>query len=200
MIFLIIPCAFLGAVKSWDPRVIARPVVQFIPETSLPSDCWAVLSPQSRPNLVYAGYSDGFFRIFDVRNAKMVSSHKLSSGICAADVNDGLPVVCSTQGGSITSVDVDTNGTISPLSSREKAHQGTSWSVKYVGSANVVSSGSAGDLKVWDVGARGRPPMPHLSSFPSHHSILSIDVLHKKPSIIVCASLDNTIRVLYFPL
>lgn len=180
-----------------------KPTITFACEASLPPECLCLASSE---NYIIGGYSDGFVRVFDIRkensgtgpnNPKFVQSLKLSSGVCSMDSLDGLNFTCSTQSGTISLFGLNSDGAVTLQSSREKAHQGTSWAVKYLDSKHIISSGSAGDLKLWELSASGRPPMPHISSFPSQQSLLSIDVINKEnPSLCLVSSLDNTCRVI----
>jgi len=106
-------------------------------------------------------------------------------------------LIAATQSGTISTLDLGASGELVPVANREKAHQGTSWAVRYVDKKHALSSGSAGDLKLWEINTAGRPPMPHVSAFPSQSSILSLDILSSdKPTLALCCSLDNTLRVL----
>jgi WD40 repeat protein len=161
---------------------------------SLKPELWTLRS--IRDQFIIAGYADGQVLSFDIRANKCISSLKLSSGVCSIDSRPGLPVVAVTQSGGLYCLGLSSGGELSLSTSRESAHHGTSWAVKYLNDKLAVSSGSSGDLKVWTM-SPSRAPLPHLSSSPSNQPTLSIDIVHEhNPSLILCSSMDNSIRIL----
>jgi hypothetical protein len=96
-----------GAVKVWDSRQPAKPVVALNPvDPAKARDCWTVRMGNSHSaddRCVAAGYDNGDVKIFDLRTQQMLHEFNVANGVCdmefdRQDIQMNKLVVSSLEG------------------------------------------------------------------------------------------------------
>lgn len=201
--------------------------MEFLLPGSIPPECWSILSvdPNTLSAGYSDGHvalydTRKVYRIFSIpfspvscvsplpsslfsppgysSQAELVAAYKLSSGgVCSLSLAPGRPLLAATQNGAVAALQVSPSS-LQFLSSREKAHQGTSWAVRYGPAGYVFSTGSVGDVKLWESKEGGKQLLPHLSSSGSAFgsmAILALDTHPLNSKLFLVCSLDSTLRV-----
>lgn len=188
-----------GEIVTCDIRA-QQAIVTIIPTTTSakPPECWAIHKQSSSYNLV-AGYSDGSVCQFDLRASNIsVAQSKLTAGVCCVDMNEGK-AFASTVDGSIAYFDsFDKPGHFSPTINVSKAHgdTGTVWAVKgaiYNEKQHVISTGSKGDVKLWEVKNSGIL-FPVSTLLVSSHAVVCMDTFASNPNVAIMSSLDKKVE------
>lgn len=186
-----------------------QPHLTIIPTTTSKSpECWTVRTHPSL-NTVLAGYSDGSICQFDLRGPSVaVAQAKLSAGICSVDLTSENKAFVSAADGSIAYYnffETPKQSQITPNILQHKAHgdTGTLWSVrgtKINNKPHLLSCGSKGDVKLWEVKETGQNNSlaPISTLLVSSHAIVCMETFSSNPNVIVYSSLDRKVGAIGF--
>lgn len=151
-----------GAVKVWDARQAAKPVLSLVPadsEAAAPSknprDCWTVKfgnSYDSQNRVIAAGYDNGDVKLFDMRSSKMLHEFNVSNGVCDLEFDrpniEMNKLIVSSLEGRIRVYDLRTlHSQLGYAYVEERVSTGTIWTARALPqNREVFMSGGAGEL------------------------------------------------------
>lgn len=210
-----------GAVRVWDTRQAAKPVVALTPaDPARARDCWAVqfgnsFDPDER--VVAAGYDNGDIKLFDLRTQKMLHEMNVTNGICGIEFDrpdiamNKLLVSCLE--GRVRCYDLRTlHPTLGYAYVEERVTEGTVWCSKALPkNREIFMSGGGGDLtlslyknppersvKDGDGVARGvAGAVEELNKVKvGDQPINAMDWNRSKEGLLACTSFDQSVRVM----
>jgi WD40 repeat protein len=165
-------------------------------------DCWTLrCSPSS--HTVVAGYSDGSVCLFDLRSSSISFARgKATAGVCSLDFCDQNRILASTIDGSLVVFNSSASPALPALHTQAKAHgdNGTVWAVRSLNlddNSLCLSSGSKGDVKLWDLRSRGGSfsMVPLSTLLVSSHAVVTLDTFTSDSHLAVLSSLDKRVGV-----
>ncbi|XP_059476522.1 dynein axonemal assembly factor 10 [Neocloeon triangulifer] len=215
-------CGRDGIVKLWDPRQREVPVaVMKAKEGETPRDCWAVAFGNSFNNderVIASGYDNGDIKMFDLRKMQVQWETNLANGVC--DLHFDRPdiemnkLVATTLEAKFHVFDLRTQHPTRGFAyMTEEAHKSTIWCVRHLPQNREVfaTTGGAGSVHLWKYeypakrfkedsegvkeGVPGSVTLLHNATL-STQPISSFDWSPDKLGLGVCASFDQTVRVL----
>ncbi|KAG7334362.1 hypothetical protein KOW79_002769 [Hemibagrus wyckioides] len=211
-----------GTVKVWDPRQKDTPVANMEPtEGETKRDCWTVAFGHAfndQDRCVCAGYDNGDIKLFDLRNMSLRWEKNIKNGVCSVefdrkDISMNKLVATSLEG-KFHVFDMRTQHPTKGFASvSEKAHKSTIWQVRHLPQNRDIfmTTGGAGNLHLWkyeypekrsekdgDGVERGVAGTLNLlqNVTLSTQPIASLDWSPDKQGLCVCASFDQSVRVL----
>lgn len=145
-----------GAVKVWDARQSAKPVIALNPaDPSKARDCWTVRlgnSFNADERVVCAGYDNGDVKLFDLRTQQMLHEFNVSNGVCdmefdRADIQMNKLIVSSLEG-RVRAYDLRTlHPELGYAYVEDRVTTGTVWCSRALPqNREVFMSGGAGEL------------------------------------------------------
>ena len=149
-------CSRDGAVKVWDARQPAKPVVALQPvDQSKARDCWTVRlgnSCSEDDRVLCAGYDNGDVKLFDLKTQKMLHEFNVSNGVCdlcfdRPDIEMNKLIVSSLEG-RVRVYDLRTlNPEVGFAYVEDRVSTGTVWVSKPLPqNRDIFMSGGAGEL------------------------------------------------------
>ncbi|KAF4090007.1 hypothetical protein AMELA_G00044830 [Ameiurus melas] len=211
-----------GTVKVWDPRQKDKPVANMEPtEGETKRDCWTVAFGHAfndQDRCVCAGYDNGDIKLFDLRNMSLRWEKNIKNGVCSVefdrkDINMNKLVATSLEG-KFHVFDMRTQHPTKGFASvSEKTNKSTVWQVRHLPQNRDIfmTAGGAGNLHLWkyeypekrsekdgDGVHRGVAGTLNLlqNITLSTQPIASLDWSPDKQGLCVCASFDQSVRVL----
>ncbi|KAF8292451.1 putative WD domain, G-beta repeat [Trypanosoma cruzi] len=213
-------CGRDGCVKVWDVRQSNKPVVALNPANSAHArDCWTVrfgnsFDPDER--VVAAGYDNGDVKLFDLRMQKMLHEFNVNNGVCdlefdRPDIKMNKLIVSSLEG-RVRVYDMRTlHPNLGYAYVEERVSNGTVWCTRALPqNREVFMSGGGGELTL----CRYRYPPERMLRDPEgvakgvagsveelnraklgDQPIHALDWNRAKEGLLVCASFDQSIRV-----
>ncbi|XP_057704184.1 dynein axonemal assembly factor 10 [Corythoichthys intestinalis] len=211
-----------GTVKVWDPRQRDSPVANMQPvEGDAKRDCWTVAFGHAfndQDRCVCAGYDNGDIKLFDLRNMSLRWETNIKNGVCSVefdrkDINMNKMVATSLEG-KFHVFDMRTQHPTKGFASvSEKAHKSTIWQVRHLPQNREIflTAGGSGSIHLWkyeypaqrsrkdpdgnSVGVAGSVSLLQNVTL-STQPVASLDWSPDKQGLCVCASFDQTVRVL----
>lgn len=210
-----------GAVRVWDPRQPAKPVVSLNPsDPAKARDCWTVRfgnSHSTGDRTVAAGYDNGDVKIFDLRTNTMRHEFNVSNGVCdiefdRADIEMNKLVIGSLEG-RCRFYDLRTlHPSLGFAYVEDRVSNGTVWTAKCLPqNREVCVFGGAGELtlckynyppdrvlKDVDGVAKGvAGTIEELNKVKvGDQPINSIDWNKSKEGLLACTSFDQSVRIM----
>ncbi|TSN48486.1 WD repeat-containing protein 92 [Bagarius yarrelli] len=178
-----------GTVKVWDPRQKDLPVANIEPtEGETKRDCWTVAFGHAfndQDRCVCAGYDNGDIKLFDLRNMSVRWEKNIKNGVCSVEFDrkdiQMNKLVATSLEGKFHVFDMRTQHPTKGLHLCLKSEYPEKRCVK---DGDGVDKGVAGTLNLLQ--------NVTLSTQP----IASLDWSPDKQGLCVCASFDQTVRVL----
>ncbi|KAH9589221.1 WD40 repeat [Trypanosoma melophagium] len=214
-------CGRDGCVKVWDVRQAAKPVVSLNPtDPAHARDCWTVrfgnsFDPDER--VVAAGYDNGDVKLFDLRMQKMSHEFNVGNGVCdlefdRPDISVNKLIVSSLEG-RIRVYDMRTlHPKLGYAYVEERVSSGTVWCTRALPqNREIFLCGGGGELTLCcyhypaervlrdaDGTAKGVPgAVAELNRAKvGDQPIHALDWSRGKEGLLVCASFDQSIRVM----
>ncbi|CAJ1007642.1 putative WD domain, G-beta repeat [Leishmania naiffi] len=210
-----------GSVKVWDTRQSNKPVVSLNPaDPARARDCWTVrlgnsFVPDER--VVAAGYDNGDIKIFDLRTQKMLHEMHVSNGVCDLEFDrPDIPMnklIVSSLEGRVRCYDMRTlHPKLGYAYVEERVSEGTVWCSRALPqNREIFLSGGGGELtlclykyppertlKDGDGLQRGvAGAVEELNKAKvGDQPINAMDWNRSKEGLAVCASFDQSIRVI----
>ncbi|CAJ1022735.1 WD domain, G-beta repeat, putative [Leishmania guyanensis] len=210
-----------GSVKVWDTRQSNKPVVSLNPaDPARARDCWTVrlgnsFDPDER--VVAAGYDNGDIKIFDLRTQKMLHEMHVSNGVCDLEFDrPDIPMnklIVSSLEGRVRCYDMRTlHPKLGYAYVEERVSEGTVWCSRALPqNREILLSGGGGELtlclykyppertlKDGDGLQRGvAGAVEELNKAKvGDQPINAMDWNRSKEGLAVCASFDQSIRVI----
>lgn len=210
-----------GAVKVWDTRQSNKPVVALNPaDPARARDCWAVRfgnSFDADERVVAAGYDNGDVKLFDLRTQKMLHEMQVSNGVCDLEFDrPDIPMnklIVSSLEGRVRCYDLRTlHPKLGYAYVEERVSDGTVWCSRALPqNREIFLSGGGGELtlclykyppertlKDGDGQERGvAGAVEELNKAKvGDQPINALDWNRSKEGLAVCASFDQSIRVM----
>ncbi|CAG9572866.1 conserved hypothetical protein [Leishmania major strain Friedlin] len=210
-----------GSVKVWDTRQSNKPVVSLNPaDPARARDCWTVrlgnsFDPDER--VVAAGYDNGDVKIFDLRTQKMLHEMHVNNGVCDLEFDrPDIPMnklLVSSLEGRVRCYDMRTlHPKLGYAYVEERVSEGTVWCSRALPqNREIFLSGGGGELtlclykyppertlKDGDGLQRGvAGAVEELNKAKiGDQPINAMDWNRSKEGLAVCASFDQSIRVM----
>ncbi|CAI9730376.1 repeat-containing 92 [Octopus vulgaris] len=212
-----------GLVKVWDPRQKDKPVAIMEPkEGEAKRDCWAVAFGNTftaTDRCVCSGYDNGDIKLFDLKTMSLRWETNIKNGVCSLefdrkDINMNK-LVATTLESKFHVYDMrtqhPTNGFASVV--EKAAHKSTIWSVRHLPQNRDIfmTMGGNGSVNLWqyyypekrvtkdpggiEMGVAGKVNLLQNITI-STQPIATLDWNADKAGLCVCASFDQTVRVL----
>lgn len=210
-----------GSVKVWDTRQSNKAVVSLNPaDPGRARDCWTVRfgnSFDADERVVAAGYDNGDVKVFDLRTQKMLHEMQVSNGVCDLEFDrPDIPMnklIVSSLEGRVRCYDLRTlHPKLGYAYVEERVSDGTVWCSRALPqNREIFMSGGGGELtlcmykyppertlKDGDGQERGvAGAVEELNKAKvGDQPINALDWNRSKEGLAVCASFDQSIRVM----